>query len=157
MTWATSDHPNPEVSLVWSDEFWPPKEWYEMTELALGKTGEQWDFDDLEADQAFAKKLTKEQLLLWAVCNVDGQICNGGFSQALFNSYGQLAEEAIPGLRLFGLDEFADLVDQAWNEFGIRPIPRDREVRIERLEQIEPTEEDYNRQKSFLEKALGHA
>lgn len=93
-----------------------------------------WDFDDMDAARALATRLTQEQVLLWAVVNMVGQVSNGGFSQALYNSYGQLAEESVEGLELFGFIRHAEIFDEALTRFGVRPVPREREVREARLE-----------------------
>lgn len=106
----------------------------------MGEAYSLWKWDSLEASKTLVTKMTEEQLLLWAVDNVVGQICNGGFSQALFNSYGELAEEAIVGLRKFGLVRHAEIIDEAWDIFGIRPVPRNREARIKRLERMSALE-----------------
>lgn len=113
--------------------YWPPDEWYHIPQLALGELENLWNFDDLEGGKSIAMRLTREQFLLWAVSNMTGQVCNGGFTQAFYNSYGQLAEESIDGLRLFGFTRHAEIFEEAFRLFGVRPIPRDRAERIERL------------------------
>lgn len=153
MNWSFAAKPNPEMSAAWSDEFWPPKEWYDLVEGAPGRAGMLWKWDDPKNAKTLARKMTEEQLLLWAVNNVVGQICNGGFSQALYNSYGELAEEAILGLRKFGLERHADIIDEAWNVFGVRPVPRDREARIKRLERLSRLE----KLPSFISAFIQHA
>jgi hypothetical protein len=137
VTWHFADNPDKELSNPWSAVSWPKpdkQEWYDFPFLALGKTNDDWDFDDMAAAQKCALRMTREQFLLLAVLNVDGEICNGGVSQMLFNSYGQLAEEAIEGFRLFGFERQAELVDEALTLFDIRPISRDRATRIARLD-----------------------
>jgi hypothetical protein len=134
MSWLFAAHPDPSMSVRWRDDMWPPVEWYDFPDPAVGKAAELWDFDDFAADRKLATRMTQEQVLLWALLNLAGQVCNGGFSQALYNSYGQLAEEAVTGMRLFGLTRHAEIFDEAWTQFGVRPIPRERTARIERLE-----------------------
>ncbi|MBG6161515.1 hypothetical protein IWQ54_001165 [Labrenzia sp. EL_195] len=133
MIWTHATHPDSEISRPWQDEFWPPSQWYHIPELAPGKIDVLWPFDDLEAAKIIASRMTREQFLLWAVSNMTGQVCNGGFTQAFYNSYGQLAEESIDGLRLFGFARHAEIFKEAFRLFGVRPIPRDRAERIERL------------------------
>ncbi|MEM8572666.1 MAG: DUF4375 domain-containing protein [Pseudomonadota bacterium] len=136
MSWSFSREPNRKYSAVWKDEFWPPDEWYLITEEATENILMFWHWDNPRHSKKMAKMLTEEQVLLWAVENIVGQICNGGFHQALHNSYGELAEEGLLGLRKFGLDPFADIVERAWEIFGIRPIPRDRDERNARLDAL---------------------
>lgn len=133
MDWKHAAYPDPEFSRRWVDDFWPLKNWYDMPDHALFKLENVWPWDNLDASKLIASKLTKEQFLLWAVNNVTGQVCNGGFTQAFYNSYGELAEEAIAGLQLFGFARHAEIFDEAYQLFGARPIPRDRAERIERL------------------------
>lgn len=140
MEWSFADQPHPEISGVWTDNIWPPERWYQMPELAYGNTLSLWEWDNLPASKTLVTKMTEEQLLLWAVDNIVGQICNGGFDLALDNSYGELAEDAIIGLRKFGLVRHAEIVDEAWNVFGVRPVPRSRIVRWEQLERLSNAE-----------------
>ena len=134
--WQHASEPDSEISLPWRDEFWPTTEWYDILDLALGKVGELWQFDNPKADKKLASRMTKEQFLLWAVLNVDGQVCNGGFIQVFSNSYGELAEESITGLRTIGLIRQAEIYDEAFTLFGARPVPRNRETRIKRLNKL---------------------
>ena len=142
MDWQHADHPDPEISLEWSEDFWPPEEWYFMPDWAWGNTDPLWKFDNPESAKAVAAKMTKEQLYLFAVMQVVGDICNGGFSQAFYNSYSEIAEEAVLGLEMFGLTRHAEILDEGFTLFGIRPIPRDRNVRIAKLEALSTTEKD---------------
>jgi len=145
--------PHPDVSLAWDEAFWPPKAWYDFPMKAVEPLYSKWQWDSPETTAALLPKLTVEQHLLWAVDNIVGQICNGGFSQALYNSYGELAEEAIPGLRKFGLTRMADIMDEAWTIFGSRPIPKNREARIATLEALSDVEEADPKPASFIEHA----
>ncbi len=131
-----ASEPDSEISLPWRDEFWPTTEWYDILYFALGRVEELWQFDNPKAAKKLASRMTKEQLLLWAVINVDGQVENGGFSQVFSNSYGELAEEAITGLRTIGLIRQAEIYDEVFTLFGARPVPRNRDTRIERLEKL---------------------
>lgn len=152
MRWHYSKLPNPEISQPWSNELWPPSEWYEMPELSFGRVRTLWRYEDPVTARTLVTKMTEEQLSLWAVYNMIGQVCNGGFSQALYNSYGELSEEAVSGLRMFGFDRHAQIFDEAWNAFGIRPIPRHRQKRIAHLESLANVE-PMSVQSSFI----GHA
>lgn len=144
-------HPDPEVSSEWSDGIWPPSDWYDMPAKAYGKTDVLWQFDSLKTYRHAPKKITEEQMLLWAVENMVGQVCNGGFSQAFYNSYGELAEEAIIGLRRFGFLRHVDIFERAFDAFGLRPVPRSRVSRIAQLERLSAYEEAMEEPSDFLE------
>ena len=47
----------------------------------------------------------------------------------------------MTGLRLFGLSRPAEIFDEALTLFGVRPIPRDRGERVERLEVLADIDE----------------
>lgn len=79
-----------------------------------------------EEDRA---NLGPEMVEFCAVMIADGEICNGGFTQFLLNRSGELAEEAMQGFRRFGMNEFAELCDAAYNLLGQRPVPRGQEER----------------------------
>lgn len=113
--------PNADVTKDWADYYW--------IDCADSLEAWQWTWDDMEADKLLASRMTKEQFFLWAVTNVHGQIGNGGFSMILSNSYGQLAEEAVIGLRHFDMHEYADVIERGLDLFPVRPIPRKREER----------------------------
>jgi len=141
MNWTVADTPTPDISNVWTDDLWPPKQWYDLADDAMGRVERHWEWDTPDTARDLASKMTQEQLWLWAVRNIVGQICNGGFSQALYNSYGELAEEAVLGLRHFEMSSFADLIDEAWTAYGLRPISRNRNERIARLEHLSDMDE----------------
>ncbi len=149
--WRHASQPDPKISQPWRDEFWPPSKWYEMPDIALGEVPTYWRFDNPNAAKNLVGRMTKEQLLLWAVTNVAGQVCNGGFSQALYNSYGELAEESITGLRTFGLIRHAEIFDEAFTLFGVRPVPRDRDSRIEHLEILANIEKEASKSLHFID------
>lgn len=148
-----AEQPRTEMSAEWLDTFWPPEAWYDLPGRAVAEFYDTWEWDSPEVTKPLLPLVTEEQHLLWAVDNIVGQICNGGFSQALYNSYGELAEEAILGLRKFGLTRHAELVDQAWSLFGVRPIPLDREIRIARLEALAEMEDKDPSPASLIEHA----
>lgn len=111
---------------------------------------EAWTWGRLHETPQMLAPFNDAQIALWAIWNVDGQIRNGGFIQALENMYGELAEHAIAGLHLFGMDEQADLMAQGFGRF-FRPVPMDADERHERMLavlNVEPggTYEDVHRQ-----------
>ena len=105
-------------------------------EYTMDRVREAWDWDNPAQAKEMTAALTPSQLALWAVLNADGQVCNGGFSQFFYNSYGELAEEALQGFRLLGMPEYADLFEQAYSQFAHRPIPKDRKQRIAILDAL---------------------
>ncbi len=118
---------------------------YDFVGYAVDKIQEAWRWDEPEEAERLTAAITPSQLALWAVLNADGQVCNGGFSQFFYNSYGELAEEALQGFRLLGMPEYAAIFEQAYDAFGTRPIPKDREQRITMLDAMaedEPDEDD---------------
>ena len=94
-----------------------------------------WNWDDPRCHAACVEVFNKDQLALWAIWNIDGQINNGGVIQALWNSFGELCEEAVSGFRHFDLHEHASLLDEAFSMFE-RPISLRREERRCMLERI---------------------
>lgn len=134
--WQAANNPDSELSQSWSDSYWPPSEWYILPTTAFEKIELVWDFDDPQKSKDLARRMTQEQLLLWAVLNMVGQVCNGGFTQSFYNSYGQLAEESLKGLRLFGFARHAEIFEEAFNVLGERPVPRDRRARCQLVEQL---------------------
>jgi len=111
-------------------------ELYNFVDYVLEKLRGAWEWDDPDGAAKMAAALTPSQLALWAIINAGGEVCNGGFSQFFFNSSGELAEEALQGFHLFGMKEYADLFEQAYANFPERPIPKDRDLRIEMLEDM---------------------
>ena len=129
MEWTYSAYPNPETSAVWSDDFWPPKDWCHLIESTLEKVERLWPWDNLPAAKKLVNKMTEEQFMLLSVHHVVWSIFGGGFDSGLDNLSGEFAEEAVIGLRRFGFTRHAEIMDQAWDAYGIRPIPRKCEER----------------------------
>jgi hypothetical protein len=63
------------------------------------------------------------------------EVCNGGFHQFFLNSTGIVAPEAVNGFHRMGLLAASRIVRSAMNFFGDE-FPRDRDVRIEKLEEV---------------------
>ena len=103
---------------------------FEFVEYVTVNIQNAWRWDEPEVADEMTAALTPSQLALWAILNADGQVCNGGFSQFFFNSYGELAEEALNGFHMFGMTECADIFEQAYAAFPVRPIPKSREHRV---------------------------
>lgn len=134
MDWTFSAVPQPGFSKTWDDAFWPPKQWYEILDTATSGALYEWEWDDVVTSREVARKMTQEQLELFAVAQVIGSVCNGGFGALLYNSYGELSEECVLGLRRFELANYAEIIDEALDLLGPRPMPRDRTERNRRWE-----------------------
>ena len=129
------DYRMPRRSLEPLDTQWDG-DLYAFVEYSMDRVQEVWRWDDPAHAATMAADLTPQQLAVWAILNADGQVCNGGFSQFFYNSYGELAEEALQGFHLLGMQECAAIFEQAYAAFAQRPIPKDREQRILMLEQL---------------------
>ena len=77
MEWTYSAYPNPETSAVWSDDFWPPKDWYHLIESTLEKVERLWPWDNLPAAKKLVNKMTEEQFMLLSVRHVVWSIFGG--------------------------------------------------------------------------------
>ncbi len=114
-----------------SDFFEPPK-----TPRLLGDVPNLYDFvhsavyfegDSLDDEAA------DERERLFCLWHAHQDIQNGGIAQFLFNSAGDGAEEAVEGFREFGFAELADVLEQAFDSIGPRPVPDGRDERYEWL------------------------
>jgi hypothetical protein len=87
---------------------------------------------DIEATLA---RLTTGQRIAYAIEQLQMEVANGGFDQYFFNSAGELAREALEGLRLLDLHRFAIVMERAMAEFPGGNVPRARDGRQELLAQ----------------------
>jgi len=94
-----------------------------------------WIWESAEQFEKCLASFNKDQLSLWTIFNVDGQIRNGGFTQLLYNSYGELAGLAVDAYRHFGMDEQAAVVEQALSKLG-KPVPISRAERWAMLREL---------------------
>jgi hypothetical protein len=69
------------------------------------------------------------------------EVCNGGFHQFFYNSTGVLAPEAVEGFKAIGLPETAAVIAEAMARLPA-PYPRDRDIRQNALDALDPEEED---------------
>jgi hypothetical protein len=83
------------------------------------------------------KGLTEAQLHYLALSMLDGEVCNGGFSQFYFNSSGELATDAAKAARAFGAQEVATIIQQANALFGENGPDPDRDRRMDQLSKID--------------------
>jgi hypothetical protein len=82
-------------------------------------------------------KLTDPQKYFFYNQNLEREINNGGFNQYFVNSSGDFAHETILSLKIIGADKTADILQQAINQFPDKKVPKDRNTRIEIVEQIQ--------------------
>jgi hypothetical protein len=126
-------NPGP-LAVLTAEGSYPSFDWYDYFEYAVSRIGVVWAWDDPEAAMEWSARMTHVQMALWAIANADGQICNGGFSQFFYNSYGELAHEALAGFELLGMAPYADILREAYAVFPGQRIPKDRDERVALLE-----------------------
>ncbi len=68
--------------------------------------------------------------------SIDGQVCNGGFSQYYWSGYGCNALDHVKSLRRLGLNEHAAIADRVAKLFGPEGPPRKREAMMKPLATI---------------------
>ncbi|MEM9494881.1 MAG: DUF4375 domain-containing protein [Pseudomonadota bacterium] len=61
--------------------------------------------------------LNTSQLVVFAVCECEREVLNGGFDQYFFNSYGRWGPEAVEGFERLGLRELSQIVREAISVF----------------------------------------
>src|SRR5690554_5542065 len=69
--------------------------------------------------------------------SLDREINNGGFNQYFINSSGDNSHETILSLKSIGADKTATILQKAIEQFPDKAVPKDRDERIEVVEQIE--------------------
>ena len=82
-------------------------------------------------------KLTEPQRLFYLNQNLEREINNGGFNQYFINSSGDFAHQTIQSLNAIGAKITADILQKAIDQFPDKQVPRDRDERIDAVEQIE--------------------
>ena len=98
--------------------------------------------EDPEENLAWFRRLNRVQQILYPTHYLCAEVYNGGFHQYFHNSTGLTAPEAVEGFRTLGLNDVADLVEEAMGVFG-SVFPRERALRQEFLDSIpgdEPSE-----------------
>jgi hypothetical protein len=69
--------------------------------------------------------------------DLEREVNNGGFGQFFLNSPGDNTEETIHALKEIGSKRFLSLLESATQQFPSGKVPRDRDERLEVMEQIE--------------------
>lgn len=83
------------------------------------------ELDDEELVDAFYDKILRLDTdlhelrtparYLYSVCEIEDQVCNGGFVQYFWNTGGEFIQDAIEGLKAIGCSDLALLVERASN------------------------------------------
>ncbi len=81
--------------------------------------------------------ISEPRQALYAVFWVEAEINNGGLSQYYYNSSGNQAAKAPQHLRELGLDEAADILEEANAFFPNATPPADRRARLAILDDVE--------------------
>ena len=63
-----------------------------------------------------------------------GEVGNGGHTQYFMNPVGSFAHETITGLQKLGLEQAANILRDAIQVFPDRQVPRDRTIRLARID-----------------------
>ena len=95
-------------------------------------------------------KVTEKQKVLFCAHWAQSEICNGGLYQFFYNSTGVLAPEAVLAFQALGLPACATAIEQAMRYFG-EQYPRDRDIRIDRLEEYQNEDGDDEDGDPFME------
>jgi hypothetical protein len=83
--------------------------------------------------------LTEPQKNFYLNQNLEREINNGGFNQYFINSSGDFAHETVQSLKVIGANHTADILQKAIDQFPNKKVPKDRDERIETVEEIEET------------------
>jgi len=87
------------------------------------------------------EKLSHAERVFYCIFQLEGEVNNGGFSQYLFNSSGNFANEIVDALNEIGAVKMAGICEKALAALGCN-IPADRYERQEKLEDVETDEVD---------------
>ncbi len=82
-------------------------------------------------------KLTEPQKVFLYIDNLLTEVNNGGFNQFYTNSSGNFSHETVEALKTIGAYKTAKIVETANSQFPNNRVPKDRNIRIVVLRQIE--------------------
>jgi len=88
-------------------------------------------------------KLTEPQKQFYYNQCLEREINNGGFNQYFINSSGDFSHKTIQSLIVIGANTTADILQKAIDQFPDKKVPQDRDERIELVEQIEETANEF--------------
>jgi len=74
------------------------------------------------------EKLSRAERVFYLVSQLEGEVNNGGFSQFLYNSSGDFANDSTIALREIGAEKMAEICDRVLSEFG-GAVPQNRDER----------------------------
>ncbi|ABV35331.1 hypothetical protein Ssed_0720 [Shewanella sediminis HAW-EB3] len=114
----------------------------------------------MNSEQAFEKSLLaleekgfdgirEPERVLATIWSVEAEVNNGGFDQLFYNSAGDVAFYAAKALQSIGAYEMAAISQRALDLFGENGPPKDRDVRVEKLEKISEVNEEYLNQLDY--------
>lgn len=93
-------------------------------------------------DRIRLEQLTPGQRAVYSLTWTEREVCNGGFHQYFWNPTGGLAHEAVEGVRLLGIDRYADLIVRA-AEIGLGTTEAlSWSARRDRLDRLSPAAEE---------------
>ena len=115
-------------------------------------------FDEIcdKADEVGFKNLSKLEQYVFAIWQLDAEVCNGGFHQYMVNSFSDHALVALEGLEEMGARDIAEVCKKFFALLpGGKPAATDEE-RQEQLEAVEDAmgEEAFDEQCAKLEERL---
>ncbi len=114
-----------------------------------------WSVDIYGGTRAYEASLapfSEPQRFANGVFWYQAEVNNGGHDQFYWNSTGIVWREALAGLEMLGLTEFATVLRASAQRLGGEP-PRDREARQAVLDGLEPRFDDLDERFYALEKA----
>src|SRR5690348_5542217 len=85
--------------------------------------------------------LTDAERHYYAIWWLEAEASNGAFDQYFRNSSGELAHEALAGLKAVGAHRMADIFQSALNLFPNAQVPADSEERNRILDAFTPQQE----------------
>ena len=90
----------------------------------------------LATERGCTLNLTPGQRMLLTVLDLNAQVCNGGFGQYFFNSYGDDALVALEDLQRLGAPRSRALLAEAIALLGADPYPVDADERSQALDRM---------------------
>ena len=105
------------------------------------KTGQDAiiEIDSLLAPIFYEKpdSLSQPERNICYIEDMEREVNNGGFGQFFLNSSGDNTQETISALKEIGSERFLFLLESATQQFPGGKVPRDRDERLEVMEQME--------------------
>ena len=74
------------------------------------------------------ENLSDAERVLYLTFQLEGEVNNGGFSQFLYNSSGDFANDSVAALHEIGADKTAEICTRVLSEFG-GAVPKNRDER----------------------------